>query len=90
MVSEDQVIERLKKVVDPHTRQNVWDMGLIEDLEVTDNEVNLVFRPSSPFCPIGQQLAMAIKKSVEELGIKAKVKVTGYVRENELNEILSR
>ncbi len=90
MVGEDEVIERLKRVVDPHTRQNVWDMGLIEDLEVSENEANLVFRPSSPFCPIGQQLAMAIKKSVEELGVKAKVKVTGYVKENELNEILSR
>ncbi len=90
MVSDEEVVEKLKKVVDPHTRQSVWEMGLIEDLEVSENEVNLVFRPSSPFCPIGQQLAMAIKRSVEELGIKAKVKVTGYVKEKELTEMLCR
>ena len=90
MVSETEVVEKLKKVVDPHTRQSVWEMGLIEGLEVSDNEVSLVFRPSSPFCPIGQQLAMAIKRSVEELGVKAKIKVTGYVKEKELTEMLSR
>ncbi len=88
MVNEEDVIEKLKSVVDPHTRQNVWDMGLIEELEVGDNEVKLTFRPSSPFCPIGQQLAFAIKRSVESLGVKANVKVVGYVKENELNRAL--
>jgi len=90
MVSKEDVIEKLKGVIDPHTRQNVWDMGLIEELDVSDGEVSLVFRPSSQFCPIGQQLAMAIKRSIEELGVKARVKVTGYVREKELTEMLSR
>lgn len=90
MVDESQVVERLKKVMDPHTGQSVWDMGLIEDLKVEGSEVSLTFRPSSPFCPIGQQLAFAIKRSVEELGIKAKVKVVGYVKEKELNEVLGK
>ncbi len=90
MVNEKDVIERLKKVIDPHTRQSVWDMGLIEELEVKGDEVRVTFRPSSPFCPIGQQLAFAIKRSLEDAGIKAKVKVTGYVREKELNELLSK
>ncbi len=89
-MDEQQVIERLRKVMDPHTRQSVWDMGLIEDLKVEDNEVSLTFRPSSPFCPIGQQLAFAIKRSVEELGVKAKVRVVGYVREDELNKVLGK
>jgi len=90
MVSKEEVVEKLKKVVDPHTRQSVWDMGLIEELEVKDNEVHVTFRPSSPFCPIGQQLAFAIKRSVEDLGVRAKVKVTGYVKEKELNELLAK
>ncbi|WP_457590229.1 iron-sulfur cluster assembly protein [Geoglobus sp.] len=89
-MDEQQVIERLRKVMDPHTRQSVWDMGLIEDLKVEGNEVSLTFRPSSPFCPIGQQLAFAIKRSVEELGVKAKVRVVGYVKEDELNKVLGK
>lgn len=90
MVDKDEVVERLRKVMDPHTKQSVWDMGLIEELEVEGDRVRLIFRPSSPFCPIGQQLAFAIKRSVEELGVKAEVKVSGYVREEELNELLCK
>ena len=90
MVDKDEVVERLRKVMDPHTKQSVWDMGLIEELEVEGDTVRLIFRPSSPFCPIGQQLAFAIKRSVEELGVRAEVKVSGYIREEELNELLCR
>ncbi|WP_048093513.1 iron-sulfur cluster assembly protein [Geoglobus acetivorans] len=90
MVEKSEVVEKLKTVIDPHTRQSVWDMGLIERVEVENDVVDIIFRPSSPFCPIGQQLAFAIKRSVEDLGVKARVKVVGYVKENELNEALSR
>ena len=90
MVDKDEVVERLRKVMDPHTKQSVWDMGLIEELEVEGDTVRLTFRPSSPFCPIGQQLAVAIKRSVEELGVRVEVKVSGYIREEELNELLCR
>lgn len=90
MVEKAEVVEKLKNVIDPHTRQSVWDMGLIEELEVKDDEVSVVFRPSSPFCPIGQQLAFAIKRSLDELGVNTKVKVVGYVKEKELNELLCR
>jgi metal-sulfur cluster biosynthetic enzyme len=90
MVDKEEVVERLKKVMDPHTKQNVWDMGLIEELEVEGDTVKLIFRPSSPFCPIGQQLAFAIKRSVEDLGVKAEVKVSGYIKEKELNELLCK
>ncbi len=90
MVDKDEVVERLRKVMDPHTKQSVWDMGLIEELEVEGDTVRLTFRPSSPFCPIGQQLAFAIKRSVEELGVRVEVKVSGYIREEELNELLCR
>ena len=90
MVDKDEVVEGLRKVMDPHTKQSVWDMGLIEELEVEGDTVRLIFRPSSPFCPIGQQLAFAIKRSVEELGVRAEVKVSGYIREEELNELLCR
>ena len=53
MVEENRVIEKLKGVIDPHTGQSVYDMGLIEDLAVSEDNISLKFRPSSPFCPLG-------------------------------------
>ncbi len=92
MVSEDEVIQSLKKVMDPHTNMNVYDMGLIKDLSVKDGNVSLTFIPSSPYCPLGTQLAFAIKEKIKEIkGIEnVDIKVEGYVQEKQLNELLKK
>ncbi|WP_456475322.1 metal-sulfur cluster assembly factor [Candidatus Pyrohabitans sp.] len=88
MVDEARVIEKLKSVIDPHTGQSVYDMGLIEDLRVNDGEVSLKFKPSSPFCPLGVQLATSIKTALKEVADKVDITVVGYINEEELNRQL--
>ncbi|MFQ6105659.1 MAG: metal-sulfur cluster assembly factor [Candidatus Hydrothermarchaeaceae archaeon] len=87
---KDEVIKKLKDVIDPHTNTNIYDMGLISELKVSGKNVSLAFTPSSPYCPLGMQLALAIKKSVRSIkGIgKVDVTVKGYIGEKELNEKL--
>ena len=90
MATEDEVISVLKEIVDPHTNMSIYDMGLISELEVTDDEVSLVFRPTSPFCPLGIQFAQNIKRRLDQLdGVKkAAIKVVGHVHEDAINEQL--
>ncbi|GBE54943.1 hypothetical protein BMS3Bbin15_01107 [archaeon BMS3Bbin15] len=88
MVEENRVIEKLKGVIDPHTGQSVYDMGLIEDLAVSEDNISLKFRPSSPFCPLGVQLAESIKNSLKELANQVDITVVGYINEEELNNKL--
>lgn len=90
MVSESEVIEKLKIVVDPHTGMSVYDMGLISDLKIEGDKISLKFTPTSPFCPIGANLAMGIKNVLKEIeGVKeVEVIVKGHVQEKELNEML--
>lgn len=90
MVNEEVIVEKLKTIMDPHTGQSMYDMNLISDLEVHDNEVTLTFEPSSPYCPIGIQLAQAIRDGVESIeGVeKAKVTVKGHVAADKINEEL--
>jgi metal-sulfur cluster biosynthetic enzyme len=90
MVSENEVVEKLKTIMDPHTGKSMYDMELISDLAIKDDEVSLTFEPSSPYCPIGVQLAQALKSGVESIeGIKkAKVIVKGHVKADAINEEL--
>ncbi len=90
MVDKDQVIEELKKVMDPHTNQDVYEMGLIEDLKVEGAEVSLTFVPSSPYCPLGVQLATSIRDQVKKMEGVEKVNVTveGYIQKDQLNKML--
>lgn len=79
MATENEVIQKLKGIIDPHTAISVYDMGLISELKVGENSVSLTFTPSSPFCPLGVQLAMAVKRSLKEVkGVeKAEITVRG-------------
>ncbi|HTY22035.1 MAG TPA: iron-sulfur cluster assembly protein [Desulfomonilaceae bacterium] len=65
---ESRVRHALSEIVDPETGLNIMRMDLIHDLTVTeDGEVGLVFRPSSPVCPMAYSLANSIKKKIESL-----------------------
>lgn len=91
MVSEEQVIDAIKQVVDPHTGVNVYDMGLVSDLKIDDSVVSLTFIPTSPVCPMGLQLAKDIKDKVMGIdGISnCKVNLVGHIQADEINRFLN-
>jgi len=87
MVDKEVVIDALRTVTDPHTGVSVYDMGLISDLVVSGDGVSLTFIPTSPFCPVGIELAQAIRDAVVSIeGITGCiVKVVGHVKADEIN-----
>lgn len=91
MDKKELVIEVLRGVLDPHTGVSVYDMGLISDLVVRDDSVDLTFMPTSPFCPVGVELAKAIRDNVMNIeGMKiVNVKVVGHIRAEQINQELN-
>ncbi len=91
MDRKEEVVEVLRGVLDPHTGVSVYEMGLISELVVTTDSVNLTFMPTSPFCPVGVELAKAIRDNILAIsGMKScSVKVVGHIRAAEINEELS-
>jgi metal-sulfur cluster biosynthetic enzyme len=85
------VIEVLQGVLDPHTGVSVYEMGLISDIVVSGDSVDLTFMPTSPFCPVGVELAKAIKDHVMSIeGVKScNIKVVGHIRAEQINQELS-
>lgn len=91
MDKKELVIEVLRGVLDPHTGVSVYDMGLVSDLVVRDDSVDLTFMPTSPFCPVGVELAKAIRDNVMSIeGMKScNVKVVGHIKAEEINQELN-
>jgi len=91
MDRKDLVVEALRGVLDPHTGVSVYDMGLISEIVLGEDSVSLTFMPTSPFCPVGIQLAQAIKDQVLTVeGIKkCDVKVVGHIKADEINRALN-
>lgn len=88
MDMKEVVIQVLQGVLDPHTGVSVYDMGLISDIVVSGDSVSLTFMPTSPFCPVGVELARAIKDQVMAVeGVTScTVKVVGHIRADEINQ----
>lgn len=89
MATREEVITKLKELVDPHTGINVWEMGMVKDLEVEGNRVSLTFEMTSNFCPIGMQLGVALKRKLAELPLdQVDIKIGNYLRASELESVL--
>jgi metal-sulfur cluster biosynthetic enzyme len=88
----ENILARLRNVIDPETNADVVRMQLIKDLVVhPEGLVCYTFRPSSPLCPIAVFLATQIKQAVAEVpGVTAQeIRVEGYIAEEELTKLIN-
>jgi len=85
------VMERLGRVIDPETMQDIMTMELISNLEVKEGHVSLVFRPSAPTCPSAGSLAFSIRRAVESVeGVKSShIEVIDHVSAIQVTEIVN-
>ncbi len=74
--TKEQIIEALKPVQDPEIRIGVVDLGLVYDIDVTDEgEVTIKMTLTTPACPYGEILLAQVHRAVEELEGVTKVQV---------------
>ena len=67
-ITKQQVLKVLEKVNDPELRLNIVDLGLVYDVEITeDNNVGIDMTLTTQACPVGpliQSMAEAALKSL--------------------------
>lgn len=61
----DRVVRSLRTVHDPEIPVNIFDLGLIYDLNVGDAcEVSIVMTLTAPNCPVADQIVEDVRKAV--------------------------
>jgi FeS assembly SUF system protein len=66
--AENQVIEVLKTIFDPEIPVNIYDMGLIYEVNVNDQfEVDIIMTLTTPSCPVAESLPPEVEQKVESL-----------------------
>ena len=64
----EQVVEVLCDIYDPEIPLNIYELGLIYDVQVSDrNDVKILMTFTAPNCPVSESLPIEIKKRVEEI-----------------------
>ena len=68
----EKVILALKQVYDPEIPVNIYDLGLIYELNIRKSrEVYIKMTFTAPYCPMADEVMMEVKRSVEDVpGIK--------------------
>ncbi|MDD4190384.1 MAG: iron-sulfur cluster assembly protein [Mangrovibacterium sp.] len=60
----DQIIERLKEVYDPEIPVNIYDLGLIYNVDVDgDDRANIVMTLTAPGCPVADMLVDDVRQA---------------------------
>ena len=76
---EEKVINMLKTVFDPEIPVDVYELGLIYDVSIDDeNNVHIAMTLTSPSCPVAESLPVEVEEKVATvLEVKsAKVEIT--------------
>lgn len=64
-VLESQIAEQIRTVYDPEIPVNVYDLGLIYDIQILDNHaVKIVMTLTSPMCPVAESLPAEVEAAV--------------------------
>ena len=62
---KDRIITEIKKIYDPEIPVNIYELGLIYKIEISDKKkVNIEMTLTSPNCPVAESLPKMVKENV--------------------------
>ena len=62
--TKDDIIGALKPVYDPEIPVYIWDMGLVYDIDIKKNVVDIKMTFTSPTCPMMEDILNQVKTAV--------------------------
>lgn len=67
----DKVIEALKNVYDPEIPINIWDLGLVYEVNVIEGIVHIKMTLTSPICPVAYLVVQQVTEVISRIeGVK--------------------
>ena len=67
LASREAISEALKTVYDPEIPVDIYELGLIYDISIKDNDVSVKMTLTTPNCPVAESLPKEVKDSIMEL-----------------------
>jgi len=64
----EEVVSVLCQIYDPEIPVNIYELGLIYDVQVSDNyDVKVLMTFTAPNCPVAESLPLEIKEKIEKI-----------------------
>lgn len=74
---KDKIVQNLQNVYDPEISLNVYDLGLIYDIQCESTPVKIIMTLTSAFCPAADYIVEDVRQAVLSTGVDdVDVKIT--------------
>jgi FeS assembly SUF system protein len=71
LVTMEEIVKALKECYDPEIPVNVWDLGLIYDVNVDGEKVHVKMTLTAPGCPMHTFISEEVKNKLKDIsGVK--------------------
>ena len=68
---KENIIAEIKKIYDPEIPVNIYELGLIYDISIKDDNVKVKMTLTTPNCPVAESLPKEVKDSIMAIkGVK--------------------
>ena len=64
---KEKIITEIKKIYDPEIPVNIYELGLIYDINVDGKNISVKMTLTTPNCPVAESLPKEVKDSIMEL-----------------------
>ena len=82
MITQQEIIEVLKTIYDPEIPVNIFDLGLIYKIDISeDDDIQVDMTLTSPACPVAETLPPMIEQAIKLQVPETKMSVVNVVWE---------
>lgn len=74
-INKETVTEKLRTVKDPELGLDIVSLGLVREITIDDDGVEVLMTLTSPFCPFADELIQSVEKEVGKLADSGDVRV---------------
>ena len=67
MELKDKVIAEIKKIYDPEIPVNIYELGLIYQIDIDNNNVKIKMTLTTPNCPVAESLPKEVKEGAMQV-----------------------
>ena len=76
-ITKDQVVDELKKVMDPEIPVNLYDLGLIYNINIDNlNNISVDMTLTNPNCPVAGTMPKSVGEAIEKIPNISSIKVS--------------
>ena len=67
MEVKNKIIDEIRKIYDPELPVNIYELGLIYDIQVKGRKAEIKMTLTTPNCPVAESLPKEVKESVMQV-----------------------